>query len=702
LKRITRLTQVLALAALCTAPTALLAQESDEGEVEVHAEMTVTAEKREESLVEVPLSVTAVSGEKLNDAGVTDIREGYRYIPNLHMSHFATKRTNSAYIRGIGAGQGDPAVTVSVDGVPMLTPNSINIDFLDMERLEVLRGPQGTLYGRNTIGGSINYITREATNALSYDFTGETGDYGYFRAEAVARGPIVEDKVLFSIGGSLTERDGYTDNIVTGNDVDYKDGSFFRGQLIFLPTESWKIRVSAHTQDDDDGGFILYDVNQLRANPHQIAYDYEVGTTRELFGSSVNATYRGRSFDLHLIGAFNTMDSAEATDLDFNPFDLLRRDTIEEEEQSYAEIRLESVEDIRLGDRVTLDWLVGASYIALDQEHFEANEIRPAATGQPFSLVDSATYTRDDTGTGLFGTIGFTFDEVFDIDLGVRFANDDRGSDILIEAQTFGAVDSDRVDESYDEVLPRLALAYRIDDGLNIFGSYAKSYRPGGYNLNTTVGGPFTFDEETGNALEAGLKASLGEGRAYLSVTVFQIDWEDRQLSVPNVNIPGRFFLDNIADSETTGFEIEYVRRLSESFDLFASYGYNDSTFGSYIDSSGIDVDGNALPVMPDANWNLGLAHHSTAGDYGVLARIDAFGVGESYYDNLNTEGEDGYELVNARLGIERRGLRLELWVKNAFDEEYWPIGIPGTIAPGFVARGGDPRQVGLSISYRH
>jgi len=299
--------------------------DADERSGALQAEMVVTAEKREEPLRKTPQSVTALNAEFMEDAGVRDVEEASYYVPNLFVTGFAAKRTSFPYIRGMGSGQGEPVVTTYIDGVPQLTPNTTNIHFLDLQRVEVLRGPQGTLYGRNTIGGLVHYVSRQPDNQLRANVEFDFGDDSYNRQVGSISGPLVKDRVYFSAGLALSARDGFTQNGFLNDTVDDRDGDFGRFQLLFTPSQSWKVRVSAFGQRDRDGGFTLYDLDSLQVEPYQALFDYEGETNRDLRGTSATVNYYGSSFDVTGIVAFDSWDADERTDLDFTPVDLLRR-----------------------------------------------------------------------------------------------------------------------------------------------------------------------------------------------------------------------------------------------------------------------------------------------------------------------------------------------------------------------------------------
>jgi len=682
--------------------------DADERSGALQAEMVVTAEKREEPLRKTPQSVTALNAEFMEDAGVRDVEEASYYVPNLFVTGFAAKRTSFPYIRGMGSGQGEPVVTTYIDGVPQLTPNTTNIHFLDLQRVEVLRGPQGTLYGRNTIGGLVHYVSRQPDNQLRANVEFDFGDDSYNRQVGSISGPLVKDRVYFSAGLALSARDGFTQNGFLNDTVDDRDGDFGRFQLLFTPSQSWKVRVSAFGQRDRDGGFTLYDLDSLQVEPYQALFDYEGETNRDLRGTSATVNYYGSSFDVTGIVAFDSWDADERTDLDFTPVDLLRRNVAEEQDQTYVELRLNSHSPARLADGVALQWVAGVSYFVSDFEHSSANELRPSLTQQPFPLSETAAYRLEDDGFGLFGQATLTFGEDWDLIVGARLVQEDKETDLALASQVLppplNAQNAAFADD-FDEVLPRFGLAYRFDDRTMVHLNAAKGYRSGGYNLNTTPGGFYTLAPETSFNYEVGVKSSLGEGRVFLAATAFQVDWEDMQLSVPNPVIPGRFFLDNVGEARSRGLEFEASAQIERRWSLLATLGVVDAEFESYIDpNTGQSVEGNALPAAPDGNWSFGIGHKSTVlGAYGLFGRAEMAGLGQIQYDNANSRGQDSYALANFRLGIERGGIRLEAWVRNAFDESYAPTAIPNPFSPsGWAGSVGEPRFFGVNLGYRY
>lgn len=691
------------------AGTMLVAQESqDQKEKTIYQELEVVAEKRSEKEQEVPLSVKVLPQSFLEDSGVETISDAQYYVPNLFISEFSARRTSYPFIRGIGSGLGDPAVTVYVDGVPRLTPFSGKMDLTGLNHVEVLRGPQGSLYGRNTMGGLIHYVSAQPGDDFSFDLDTTFGSEAFQRHRIDISGPIAEERAYFGISVAKTDRDGFVENILTGEDVDFQDTTFARAQFVFKPTEAWHLRLSAHNERNRDGGFVLYDLASIRANPHQILNDYQGVTDRDVTAPNLTATYTGNNYQVTLISAFETLESVDTSDVDFSPLDFIRRETREDNDQWYYETRIQSLEDVDLG-AVRMNWLVGLSYYSSEFEHASTNTFRPDFTQQfvgfPIELQDQANYQLDDSGYGLFGQVGFRFEGGFEVDLGARYLDEDRDA--------VGAVSSGLVPEpfningfdfskSFDDVLPRVNLAYHREGEWMAFASAAKGYRSGGYNRNTGTTGGYEFEEETSWTYEAGFKTSFGE-RWLFNATLFHTNWDDRQLEVPDAFIPGRYYLDNVGEAESQGFEVELRGRLTESLNGFVGYGQADAEFTTYIDPfTGQNVDGNALPNAPEHTWNLGLDLNRALNNTFVLtARAEMVGVGEIYFDNANTQSESGYELLNLRAGVEFRGITLEIWGRNVTDEDYVPLALPGSFSPsGWAGRQGAPAVYGITGGY--
>jgi iron complex outermembrane receptor protein len=670
----------------------------------------VTAEKRPQALQDVPMSVSVFDADRLENPTILSLRDVSYHIPNLYMSGLSARRTSFPFIRGLGSGQGEPVVTTYIDGVPQLTPNTIDIELLDLQRVEVLRGPQGTLYGRNTQGGVIHLVTRQAEEAgRAGSIT--IGEFGLQRYD-LSMTTLPSKHAALSLSGVYTRREGYTVNDFDGSDVDDRDTIFGRGQLRLTPTENLEIVISVHGQVDRDGDFVLADLDELRQDPHRINHDYVGYTERDLYAPSVTIKRRGDRVETTSITAFTHWDADEKTDLDFTDLDLLRREVEEEQDQFFQELRWNSADDAayELGG-LGLDWLFGLSYFHSDFEHDSVAITRPNLSFATFGDVDerrdTAQFELEDYGIGVFGHATLAVTDRLELAAGVRYAYERKEADVNLAAETLAPLPANvqSLSDSFDEVLPRVSASLRLSESVLTYVSAAKGFRSGGYNHNLSPAGALEFDEESSWTYEIGVKSTLFDNRVRLNAALFQIDWEDMQLDVPITGLPGRFFLDNAGEAESRGFECELTVQLTQYWDAIGGVGYTDATFDSFIEPlNSTDVAGHNLPNVPEFTWSAALRRQQTL-DSGLQTwlGVNVAGVGEFQFDNLNTERQNDYTLINLRGGFGKDGWRVEGWVRNLFDEEFIIAALPPpaafATASGFAGRSGEPRMAGVTLS---
>ena len=670
--------------------------------------VVVTAQKQgAQEVQDVPRSVTAIGKQQIRDAGLTSIEEAARYVPNMLVTGFSARRLSFPYVRGVGSGQGDPAVATFVDDVPQLSVSSTNLSFIGLDRIEVLRGPSSVLWGRNTIGGAINLVTQTP----SWDPGGELGvtigNYGQQRYRVRATGPITEDTLAVSVDASYDERDGYTDNTVTGNDIDFRGSSFARGQLLWTPTANDTVRFSVYGEDTRDGGFVLSDINGLRTNPWQVSQDFEGRTQRNILAGSIVWNHSADDFEFASITSGQSWDIDESSDFDFSVADAVRRTTQEEEDYGYQEFRLSSATDAALdaGHEDGMKWLIGTSGFYSSSEREAANEFRPGGVPFFFPITNVGTSRASGSFTSwsasVFGQTTFVFKNGFEATAALRYDYESREADITNTftppgfAPIGGTTSGDR---SFERVLPRGSLAYRYSDDFKSYFSAARGFKAGGFNL-TAPSGFESFGTETSWTYELGAKSQWLDDKLVANAAVFFIDWDDMQLSQFDPTAGG--FVSNAGESTSHGVELELAGNVSEDLSLFGTAGYLETEFGNATDQNG-SVRGNNLPFAPKTTFGAGGQYsRRLQGGHDVFARIEWFHVGEFAYDASGAATER-YNLTNLRLGWARNQVRVEGFVNNLLEEEYIGIAFdanPSPVASSYVGQNGAPRTFGLSMS---
>ncbi|MEM7307790.1 MAG: TonB-dependent receptor [Planctomycetota bacterium] len=706
-----RVLSSLALPLLAVAASAQDTAASDppeRGEEAPVGETLVTARKWRESVEDVPGSVSVIDSEDLETAGWETLREAAGSVPNVNITEFSARRLSFPYVRGVGSGQGDPSVITYIDGVPQFGSGGLNLPLIGVERVEFLRGPQGTLYGRNALGGVMQVVTRAPGPELEYGARATFGNYDRRDYGLYVSGPVDDKGTGFSFEGVHSERDGYTRNNFSGNDVNDRDSFFGRGQLLFAPDDDSEVRLSVFGERSRDGGFILSDINALEDDPFRINQDFEGVVERDVIAPSLTWTRYGDSTDFVSISAFQAWEVRETSDFDFSPIDGVRRLTEESQDYFYQELRLQSAEDspVELGEDTDMRWLAGISGFVSDSERSAANDFRPGGEGIFFppgaAGVNTDSGDFEDLAVGVFGQTTVTHDEDLDLTLGLRFDTESKDADLrnTFVVGGFTAVDNrSEEDETYSELLPHVSAAYRTSESSQVYALASRGFKAGGFNLAAPAG-LTEFDTETSWTYEIGAKATLADGDVRLGVAAFHIDWEDMQLSQFDATAGG--YVQNVGESTSTGVEVEAAADVHENVSIYGGFGYVDTEFDEFVDSFGSDVAGNELPYAPETTWSVGaLFSAEVAEDTEVFLRGDLSVVGDFYFDAGNLE-QESYSLTDFRAGVQRGAFGLTVTLRNAFDEEYIPVAFqPSPVDPtAFIGENGLPRTLLVTLSF--
>ncbi|MEO1581832.1 MAG: TonB-dependent receptor [Pseudomonadota bacterium] len=617
-----------------TMPSTAIAQDSEvTGPVE---EIVVTARRREESLQEVPLAITAISGEELNRTGIADLVAVGQAAPNVTLEvSRGTNTTLSAFIRGVG--QQDPVagfeagIGIYVDDVYLNRPQAAVLDIYDVERVEVLRGPQGTLYGRNTIGGAIKYVTKKLSDEAEANFRLAVGSYNQIDGVLTASTPITD---TLRIGGSIAKftRDGFGDNLTQPGVENYqKDITGFRGSLEWEPSENFFLRFATDYIDDQSdprqghrltvgnltGAPVLDDVFDTRAgldNPEQEVKAQGYALTTEW---TLNDNWMVRN-----ILAYREDESFSPIDFDSLPSDDLDVPVVYENDQLSEELQL-----LYTGDR--WDGLFGFYY--LDANAFNAFDVILGNTGAAIGLPGLNSFTLGDVDTNswaVFADVTLDLTDTVSLSVGGRYTSDERDARVLREtliggtSSFFGgtatsiATTSDfRGQEEFTEFTPKVSVAWQPTDELNLYASYNRGFKGGGFDpRGQTTAAPdldgdgdidsadvfefMLFRPEIVDAFEVGLKGTWLDGRVVTNVALFRNAYDDVQIpgsvgvDTNNDGIDDTFtgITSNAADADITGAEFEGVAYLTDGLSFNWSVGYIQAVFNEFIDAFGQDV----------------------------------------------------------------------------------------------------------------
>ncbi len=670
-------------------------------------DIVVVATKDPSPEQSVPASVSAFDSNEIADAGIDLIGDAAGYVPNVNMVDFSERILSQPYFRGIGSGPNNPAVTTYIDGVPQLHGYSANIDLLDVGHIEFVRGAQGMLYGRNTVGGVIHILSRSPNlSSWEYGIEGEYGSYDLTLGKLRISGPLVQNKIGFSLAAGYSSHDGFSINDVTGNDIDSRKEFSGRLQLEWLPTDEWSARFYLFAERDRDGDYALQDLAELRANPYHVQRNFEGYLDRDIVAPTIRLEYNGKRVDFVSITGIVKWETEGKTDLDYTPYASNTRKQDIDDFQFTQEFQLRSAEDspVILNDRMKLAWQTGALFFVQDYDETSVNNIEV-----PFPVSQTSPLAKlKDKGFGAYAQGTLTAWDAWDFSLGLRFDYEKKDADL----QTFyippiAASTTLNRDRDFTEISPQFSVTRRIAPGKMVYGSINRGYRAGGFNPVSPEGSD-AYDEETSWNYEIGAKTTWFEDRLKINMAVFHIAWDHLQLNLP---FGQTYYIANAGDAGSTGVELELYAKPLRNWDIFGSIGYDRTRFGAGTTSirtdafganTAIDVSGNDLIYAPEYTASAGTQYSwEIRPGARIFVRAEINGYGHYYYNTANTESQGAYWLTSLHLGYRNPGWFAEIWVKNLFDKDYIPVAFEFPNGQsGFLGENGAPRMSGVRAGF--
>jgi iron complex outermembrane receptor protein len=678
-------------------------------------EVLVTAQKKEETLQDASLSVVAFSADRLQRLGVHQAHEVGEYTPNLSIHKNAGNTASAAYyIRGIG--QGDPGLAIEssvglyLDGVYIGQGAASAFDLVDMERIEVLRGPQGTLYGRNTTGGAINVISRKPTGELGFEQTVSVGNRGYWRSLSRLNLPSYNG-VSTQLSYLRSEHDGYIKNAFPGGEQPgERSNEAYRIALNWQASDNLSIDYAYDYSSIDgmENAFQLTFVSPVHVGVggsqysdalnnasedrlSQFALDQLDERNTEVQGHTLVVNWELGDVTVKSITAFREFDErSRGTDLDGGayvsrgdastffaplppgtPVSLFTATLDHWQEQWSQEFQL-------LGSAFDgqIEYVAGLYYF--DEEGFESN---PQAFAFPSLFVGGAfgqttqlgaplfNYDVDNESVAAYGELTWipaAFDRKLELTLGARYTRDERASSVRhTNLQRLG-LEQLQGSDSWSNVNPSFTLNYHFSDDVSVYARVASAYKSGGFNPRTIDPDLFTqpFDEEDVLSYELGLKSEWLDRRLRLNAAAFYTDFEDMQVSQFRAGQLGATSVTvNAGEATIAGVEIDLQAVLAEGLFLNVSYGYLDSDIDEYLftNSQGITADladEASMSLAPENSASIGLEYRfaETAVGAPVLS-VDWSYKDEFHFTSISTAANgahetikaDDYSLLNAR-----------------------------------------------------
>ncbi|MGP9671564.1 TonB-dependent receptor [Pseudoalteromonas sp. AOP31-A2-14] len=658
----------------------------------------VTSEKRAANIMEVASSVTAIFGQELIDSETYSITELGHAIPSLHVYSWGGRRDSNVFIRGIGPGLfTEPTIGFYVDGVNYSNNSIFDLDLVDIERVEVLRGPQGTLYGGNSLAGVINITTKQPDEVQEFKGTFSADNFGSKRARLGVNTPINNDDLFLGLSVSVHNSDGYLENTYLNKDFGARDDISARTKLRWVASDNLEANFIVDYEHFRGDSYAIGPLENIKANPDQVEHDFEGVDDRDALGASITLDYTGDNVDFISITSWRDWDNFNTADQDtgHDPSYQYHSHSTEKFDQLSHEMRWSSK------NTDNYHWLAGV-YAYKANAHYTARHDLNFSALYPGSgpMVDRSVISKDDQAWAAFGQIDYAINENITVIAGLRYHQEQRAADININSQSTAVTSQYDGEKKFSEVLPKLALSYQTSNDDLIYASWSKGYRAGGFDTVYPNLSKPSFEPEYSNNYEIAYKALALDNQLSFSITAFYVSLDDQQVQqmLENTTI----ITDNAGNSTSRGIEFESRYHPHPDWTVGFSSSYVDATYSEYESvnlATGVveDYSDNRLPNTPKLSANLSISNRTELNsDYILFTQLENIYTGEHYFDAGNKMRQSAYHLLNAKVGLETENWYAHLWVKNTLDEYYSKVAF--NFGFGVTAEAGNPRTIGLTV----
>lgn len=655
-------------------------------------EVQIKASRVNLSLKKMPISVSLISAFDLESNEVSNLTELSAAVPNFFMPDYGSKLTSPVYIRGVGSRTGSPSVGLYVDNVPFFEKASFEFDFFDIKAIEVLRGPQGTLYGRNTMGGIINVITPSPMDKQGGNIRLTSGNYGYYNASGGYYGRI-GSRFGYSLSLNYLHKDGFFTNLYTGEAIDRSDSYGIRNRLIWKISDGLTVENFINTENSRQGGYPYAILNLSTGEKQDFNYNQYSSYNRKIFSDALKVSYSSNVFEVTSTTSFQYLDDLQSIDQDFTPDSLyfVRQDQIQNM------ISQELI--IRSNNESGYSWLFGGYGFAqffdrgVDVDVYSNNmtlfkDYDHVISGYAFFHQSTIS---DFLIPGLAVTAGIRIDAEKD-ELSYLYNRRAGANTSAIADTVYPALNSFRV-------LPRLAADYTIGK-TNIYAVFSTGYKTGGFNSTFYEPGDLTFNPEDSRNYEVGIKTSLFGRRLYTDLSLFHIDIFNQQITQTYPANPGQR-ITNAGRSASRGLELTVKAIPLFGFENSLSYGFTHAKFRHYVLDDVTDYSGNFVPYVPRNTFTFqtNKLHELREGfpiesvRFNILFRA----IGKTYWKDDNAHAQNAYGLADFKVTFSRGIFSLDFFVKNIFNTQYEAYYF--TAFGNSYYQPGKPRQLGLRLA---
>ena len=687
-------------------------------------EVIVTAERRAQDAQDVPIALTIIGSSEISPSGISSISDVALKTPNLTFTQFNIGEPQ-LFLRGLGttidSAGADPTVSVFIDDVYVGRSAGATSDLYDLERIEVLRGPQGTLYGRNVTGGAISIVTKRPSNEFEAKLGVTVGNYGLTVLRGLVDGPI-GDNLAGNLSFSKRDRDGYAYSNRSGQELDDADNFSLRGKLLWDISDNTELLLGFDYSTDDNngqcrnltkldnpagdhnaGGVFVPVLQQIKADtnsedPRTCAMTIEQYAERDVFGLSARLQMEfTNDLSLTSITAYRELEYSwlqELGGLD-SPPNLL---SVEDNEGDDADQISQEFRLTKDGDR--LFWVAGAYYFKENVDRFANVPIffGPGSPVAPGALLDrSWLQSATNTSMALFGQVVWSMTDALALTLGGRHTWDEKEMDNAYYSSPGNEVYNFKgLEESWDEFTPRVTVDWQVTDDHMLFATWSKGYKSGVFiSQNTTAALAETpLEPEEATNMEIGAKTRWFDNRLQFNLVYFDLENENQQLfRLENFTLVSENF-----GTESSGIELDFIAALGKNLTLSGMYASLDAEI------VGGQFAGNVAPRSPDYKYSVALNYNAALGNGAILDFDASVSYSDNWYMEATNQGVsymDDYSIVDASVRYTSSGGNWEvtLWGKNLSDELVTSHSIVSSFG-GSVELFAPPRTYGVTANY--
>jgi iron complex outermembrane receptor protein len=652
--------------------------------------VTVTAEKKEALLQKTALSISAIAAKQVEEYRLWNIKDITAIVPNFASGNSGDER-NVSSIRGITTTSYDPAVATYIDGVNQFSLDTYIPQLNDIERIEVLRGPQGTLYGRNAMAGVINIITKKPGNTTTGFAELNVGNYGLQRYSVGFRTPLVKDKLYVGASLAYNKRDGCYTNTFDNSSFDKQSGLSGNYYIRYLPSEKWKLTLNVKHQNNlNDGAFPLVNgVDEAFANPYKLNQNAVGRMVDNTLNASLSVQHTGDKlgFSSQLSWQNNHRYYKSPLDGDFSPLDAVT--IINDYGKQWNNVKVLTHElrfNSPAGKSSLFNWTAGTYFFYQNNPNKQATHFGKDGSllGAPDSASSISTSTAKNTGIAVFGQATYMLTKKLGLIAGLRYDFENKYLTVRGEyqpdgQQPFVTTPDTSATAKFSALSPKIGLQLEINKHSNGYLSYSRGYRTGGLTqLSSDPSQPplYPYKPEYSNNIELGIKNSFLNNRLYLNVAAFLTYVSDAQ--VPTLILPDAITVTkNTGKLTSKGAELEMAFKPVKGLQLDYNLGFTDASYQSLkIGSNGqsTDLAGKKQIFTPDMTSLLAIQYAYTINEkhrIRLLARGEWYYLGKEYFDLANTISQSAHGILNSRIGISLPHLELFFWARNITDKKY-------------------------------